>query len=177
MAVAGAAKRYARAAFDLAKQQNSVDEWESELHHLLALVQNPVVAEFFESPAVPESAKSDSLVQELPGEARQYIRNFALLLLERGRLHQLPDIVEEFDRLVLEDRGIAIADVTTAVSLTDQEASLVERRVEQIISKKVQMRPHVDPDIIGGVVVRIGDMLIDGSVQTQLRALRQQMAR
>ena len=176
MAVAGAAKRYAQAAFDIAREQQALDAWERDLGRAVGVLQNREVAEFFDSPAIPEDAKQQAITQLLPGEAERYVRNLLLLLLERRRLAQLPQVAEVFRELVLRERGIAIADVTTAVDLTPQESEQVRERLRNLVGKAVEMRTHVDPGIIGGIVVRVGDDLIDGSVRTQLKDLRQRMA-
>lgn len=176
MAVAGAAKRYAQAAFSIAKEQGTFDEWERDLQRLRDVLSDPTVTEFFESPAVPEDAKQRAIVEVLPNETRRYVRNLALLLLERDRIMQLPQVVEVFHELVLEARGIAVAEVTTAVELTAPEAEEVRERLARIMAKRIEMRVRVDPAIIGGLVVRVGDNLIDGSVRTQLAQLRQRMA-
>jgi len=177
MSVGGAAKRYAQAAFDVAKEHDKLDEWERELTQLTATLGNPESEEFFEHPAVPPEAKQAALRTMVTGEDQQAVRNLLLLLLERDRLHQLPQIVEVFHSLVLEDRGVAIANVTTAVELQPKELDLVRSRLRQMVGKEIQITTQVDPEIIGGIVVRIGDMLLDGSVLTQLKQLRQRMSR
>lgn len=175
MRVAGAAKRYAQAAFEIAREQGTLEEWEQDLQILSDALQDPAVSEFFESPAVPIEAKQQAIEKVLPGESQRYVRNLALLLLERGRLAQLPQVYQVFHDLVLEARGIAVADVTTAVPLSEAEEEQVRTQLAQMIGKTVEMRPHVDPEIIGGLVVRVDDTLIDGSVRTQLAELRQRM--
>ncbi len=177
MSVGGAAKRYAQAAFDVAKNHEGLDEWEAELARLNATLQNPEVEEFFVHPAVPPEAKENALRTLTPRDDQHYIRNFMLLLLERDRLQQLPQIFQVFHELVLEDQGVVIADVTTAVKLDADEAAQVRARLEKMVGNEVQIRTRVDPDIIGGIVVHLGDTLIDGSVRTQLRQLRARMAR
>lgn len=176
MAVAGAARRYAQAAFDIAKEQGTIDQWERDLGQLLEVFQDSRVGPYFQNPAVPEESKRQSLASILAGDQHKLVRNFALLLLERGRLEQLPQIVESFHGLVLEERGIAIADVTTAVELQPAEFQRVQDQLTRLLGKEVHVRTQVDSDIIGGIVVRVGDTLIDGSVQTQLRTLRQRLA-
>lgn len=175
MPVAGAAKRYAQAAFDIAREQGTLDQWEQDLQRLAGALANPTVSEFFESPAVPVAAKRQAIEGILPDPSQQLVRNLALLLLERGRLPQLPQVAEVFQHLLLQERGIAIAEVTTAVPLSPDEEAEVRERVAALIGKQVEMRPRVDPDIIGGIVVRVEDNLIDGSVRTQLHQLRQRM--
>lgn len=177
MSVAGAAKRYAEAAFELAREQGALDQWERDLQRLADVLRDPSVAEFFDSPAIPVDAKQRAIEAILPDPSQQYVRNLAFLLLERGRLSQLPQVVEVFRDLVLQERGIAIAEVTTAVDLTPDEAEQVRERLGQLTGKQIQLKPRVDPSIIGGIVVRIGDDLIDGSVRTQLTQLRQRMVR
>lgn len=175
MAVAGAARRYAQAAFDVAREHNALDEWEADFQRLVDVLRDPAVAEFFASPAVPEEAKQQAVQQLLPAPQQQLVRNLVLLLLERGRFAQLPDVAAVFHDLVLEARGIAIADVTTAVELSAEQARQVREQVSHIVGKQVEMHLRVDPAIIGGIVVRVGDELIDGSVRTQLNQLRRRM--
>ncbi len=177
MSVGGAAKRYAQAAFDVAKDHGNLDAWETQLAQLSSTLQNPEVEEFFVHPAVPPEAKQAALRTMVPRDDQKYVRNLMLLLLERDRLEQLPQIVEVFHEMVLQDRGIVIADVTTAVALDAAEVDKVRERLKGMVGKEIQIRTHVDPDIIGGIVIRMGDTLIDGSVRTQLRQLRQSMAR
>lgn len=177
MSVGGAAKRYAQAAFDVAKEQSRLDEWERDLNHLTATLGNSESEEFFEHPAVATEDKQAALRSLVPSEQQHGVRNLALMLLERNRLQQLPQIVEVFHSLVLDDRGVAIANVTTAIDLTPDELDLVRTKIQQMVGKELELTTHVDPEIIGGIVVRIGDMLLDGSVITQLKQLRQRMGR
>lgn len=175
MVVTGTAKRYAQAAFDLAKDQGVLDQWEHDLQALVDVVQNPETAVFFENPAIPAESKQQVIEDLLPQPDQQYTRNFALLLLERDRFGELPGVLEFFQELMLEDRGIAIAEVTTAIELTPDEQQAVEERLSRILGKQILMRPRVDPSIIGGIVARVGDDLIDGSVRTQLTQMKRQL--
>ena len=175
MAASGAARRYAQAAFELAKGQGALDTWERDLARLNGALSNPTVHEFFDHPAIPDEAKRQSLTTLLPSDADTFVRNLAMLMLDRGRLNQLPGVVEAFHDLVLQDRGIAIANITTAIELDPQELQQVVAQVGRIIGKEISPRTFVDESIIGGVVVRVGDSLIDGSVRTQLIQLREQM--
>lgn len=177
MSVGGAAQRYAQAAFDVAKDHNNVDEWEAELVRLNRELGGSELGQFFGHPAVPAEAKEAVLRSMVPSDDARYVRNLLLLLLERDRLQQLPQIVEGFHHLVLEDRGVVVAEVTTAIELQPEETELIRAKLREMVGKSIQITTRVDSAIIGGIVVRIGDMLLDGSVRTQLRQLRQRMAR
>lgn len=175
MAASGAAKRYAQAAFELAKSQHKLDVWERDLGRLLTAMENPTVHEFFENPAIPDEAKRHAIGTLLPDDADTFVRNLLLLMLDRGRLDLLPGLVETFRELVLVDRGIAIANITTAIELQPAELRQVVAQIGRLVGKEIEPRTYVDPAIIGGVVVHVGDTLIDGSVRTQIARLREQM--
>src|SRR5690606_13254586 len=102
--------------------------------------------------------------------------NLARLLLERGRLADLPAIFELFEDGIRAERGIVVANVTTAEPLGPAEQELVKKRLSDMTGKQVELKLTVDPDIIGGIVARIGDVLVDGSVFSQLRRLRARLA-
>lgn len=175
MAIAGAAKRYGQAAFDVAREHNAIDQWERDLDMLSSLLSDDASMEFFESPAVNRSAKVKVLEDILPADDQVLIRNLLLLLLERRRFYQVQDVIEMFRELALEHRGIAVARVETAVELTHDEETLVKERLSTVLGKQVEVLARVNPDIIGGIVAQVGDELIDGSVRTQLAALRRRM--
>jgi F-type H+-transporting ATPase subunit delta len=176
MAVAGAAKRYGQAAFDVAREHDLVDQWEQDLLMITDVLKDPGTMEYFQSPAVRRSAKEEALTRMLPAENQVLLRNLFLLLLERRRFHQIHDVAAVFQELVLEERGIAIARVATAVELTEEEIEMVRERLSAILGKTIEVLPQVNPEIIGGIVAQIGDDLFDGSVRTQLASLKRRLA-
>jgi F-type H+-transporting ATPase subunit delta len=177
MAVAGAARRYGQAAFDVAREHDALDHWEESLTSLAQMLEDPQSAEYFASPAVPRRSKLETVSKILPGEENRLVRNLVSLLLERDRFDLLPDVVEVFTDMVLEARGIVIARVTTAVELTPDERALVQRQLSSMLGRTVELRTEVDEGIIGGIVAQVGDDLLDGSVRTQLANLRRRLAR
>jgi F-type H+-transporting ATPase subunit delta len=98
------------------------------------------------------------------------------LLLERKRVELLPQVAQAFADRVRRHRGIEMAEVTTAVPLGDAERELIAQRLTQYLQKQVEMTTRVDPDVIGGVVVRVGDQLFDASVRGKLERLRRRLA-
>lgn len=177
MAVRGVAKRYAQAVFDIANESGSHEQWLADLTTLASAADDRVAGEFFTGPNAPEQAKRRAVDNLLPRADQQLARNLAYMLIQRHRFDILPDMVNVFRDMVLEAQGIAIADVTTAVEMTADERASVERQLSALVGKRIELRARVDPDLIGGLVARIGDQLIDGSVISQLRDMRAALAR
>jgi F-type H+-transporting ATPase subunit delta len=171
----GAAKRYTQAVFSLAKEKGNFDQWSAELDTLAAVVSDRQAAVYLASPKVPENQKQALLDQALAGGSSE-VKNLATLLLQRNRLGIAPGIAEGFQDAVLEERGIAVAEVTTAEPLDAEGQAIVRERLSQMVGKEIELRMKVDPAIIGGIIARIGDQLIDGSVLQQLRRLRTRLA-
>lgn len=177
MAARGIARRYAQAVFELARETDSVATWQVQLTRLADIANDDVAGAFFKSPSVDTKDKHAAVTQFLPGEANQQARNLALLLIQRHRFEIAPDILDVFQSLLLASQGIAVAEVTTAVELSDTERANVATKLTELMGQQVQVRTRVDPSIIGGLIARVGDRMIDGSVESQLRNLRARVAR
>jgi F-type H+-transporting ATPase subunit delta len=170
-----AAKRYAQAVFELAKERGTLDRWLDDLALLSDLMGDDRAAAYFANPSVSEADKL-KLVDGALANAQPEARNLARLLVHRRRMGIIPEIAQLYGAAVLDERGIAIAEVTTADPLGPREQEMVRTQLGRLVGKTVQLRLHTDPSIIGGVVARIGDQLIDGSVVNQLRRLRARLA-
>jgi F-type H+-transporting ATPase subunit delta len=177
MAARGVAKRYAQAVFELAREQQTTEQWLADLTRLAEAANDPVVGGFFSDPNQPVKVKLESIQKLLPDLKSQEALNLGRLLVTRRRFEILPELLEVYRDLLLESQGIAIAQVTTAVELTSAEQQDVRERLAKIVGRTIELRARVDPSIEGGLVARIGDQLIDGSVATQLRNLRATLAR
>ena len=170
-----AAKRYAQAAFELARDREELDAWERDLHSLGAALETPGAMAFLSNARVTNAAKEEVLSRVLDRPA-PLAWNFLRLLTERNRLALLPQIIESFQQMVDAEHGIAHAQVVTAVSLSDAERTAIVRRLSELTGKNVQVQTREDPEILGGLIARIGDRLIDGSTKTKLIALKRQLA-
>jgi F-type H+-transporting ATPase subunit delta len=171
----GAAKRYAQAVLSLAKERGTLDAWHDDLSQLSALMSDDAAVSFFASPNATEERKFEILDQVLVN-GQPEAKNLARLLLERERLDDLPSIFELFEDGIRAERGIVVAEVTTAEPLAPAEQELVKARLSEMTGQQVELKLTVDPEIIGGLVARIGDVLLDGSVISQLRRLRARLA-
>ncbi|MFN8590665.1 MAG: ATP synthase F1 subunit delta [Thermomicrobiales bacterium] len=167
-----AAKRYAQAVFSLGKEQNALDAWQHDLTLLSDIASDHTTAAFLSNPSVDEKQKVTAVEQALSNQVQAETLNLVRLLIERGRVGLIPQIRELFDDQLREERGIAVAHVTTAEPLTDDEREFVLKHLEQLTGKRIELAQKVDPDIIGGIIVRIGDQVIDGSVRNKLEKLR-----
>jgi F-type H+-transporting ATPase subunit delta len=167
----GAAKRYVQAVVEIARENQNFDAWQRDLERLNLLAADEQVAAFLKNPSVQTNAKKQAMDVVL-ADAQPEARNFAHLLIERRRTDLIPEIVTAFDEAALAERGVVMADVTTAEPLTDELQADVKERIGAMVGKSVELRLHTDPDIIGGLIAQVGDQVIDGSVQTRLRRLR-----
>jgi len=169
------ARRYAEAVFGLAAADNGYDAWAADLDRLEALLDVPIVAKALTSPAVPAREKLNVIAAEAPG-LRPQTNNLISLLLHRERLELLPDIARAFHERLNRMRGVAVATVTTAVPLDASTRGQLALRLARYVGQQIEMETTVDPSILGGVVVRVGDLLLDGSVRGRLETMRRRLA-
>lgn len=175
MARATSSRRLAQAAFEVALAREGLDRWEKDLADVQALLSNEDFAAMLESPQVPARVKLDG-VGMLLRDVSPRVRNFVGVLVTRGQTRRFEAIFEQFHRLADDRRGIARAEVVTAVPLDDERRGRVAQGLETFVGKKVILTERVDPAIIAGVVARVGDRLIDGSARARLRDLRGALA-
>jgi F-type H+-transporting ATPase subunit delta len=172
----GSARRYAEAAFEIASESGAFEEWSGELRVIAEFVEQPDVAGVLRSGRVPLVEKRRLLEAALAGSVSRLAMNLVLLLLERGRIELMRGVQVAFQEKVDERLNVAHATVTTAVPLPDDEQRAVAAKLSSLTGKEVDVTSIVDESIIGGVVARIGDQLIDGSTRTRLQALKRRLA-
>ena len=175
MALSGAVpKRYAEAVLQLAEESGSRDDWTTALDRVAEELE-PESLRLLSAPTYPLEARRAALEQITTDEAPG-IKALVQTLLERERIALLPAIVRSYhDLLDVRDR-IEKAVITTAIEVTPAERRELVARLERESGKRLRATFVVDPALQGGLVVRIGDHQIDGSVRTRLAALRQQLA-
>ena len=177
MPASAAARRYAQAVFDIAKEQNTLAEWDLDLRVMReTLEDNPSLTRVLQNPETSVSQMHRVVERLFQPTVSPLAFNLVKLLVQHRRLLLAPQIQEAFEDLYLEDQGIAYADVTTAVELTPVEEARVVESLARLTGKTIKLRTHVDPDILGGILARVGDQLIDGTVATRLRQLKNRLA-
>jgi F-type H+-transporting ATPase subunit delta len=168
----GAGRRYAEAAFELAVRDDKVEAWQRDLALAAAMARDERVARVIDSPAAPFGERRKVVEQLLAKHVSPQALNLALLLAKRGRFGVLPSVSSEFDARVRQTRGIVAATVTTPEPLSAKDLAAVQVRVEQLAGASVELATGIDPGLIGGLTINIGDRLIDASVRGRLERLR-----
>jgi F-type H+-transporting ATPase subunit delta len=175
MAIRTYARRYSQAVFNIARERNELDRWQSDLRKIATLGEDAPFMALMENPKIHFEAKARLLTERL-GEINPLALNLVYLLVARGRLHLVDDIADEYQRLLDSYRGIERAEVTTAIGLDDEDRRRLEERLGAVVGKKVVLKPRVDPSVLGGIVARVGGKLLDGSTRSKLEALKKAMA-
>ncbi|MFY9812778.1 MAG: ATP synthase F1 subunit delta [Dehalococcoidales bacterium] len=171
------ARRYSQAIFRMALQEKDLNRWQTDLRKVATLLKDSALAALIANPKITGEEKSKTLAQRL-GEINPLVIKLVLLLAAKGKVAAIDDIAEEYQALVDNFRGIEgteIAEITTAIPLDDADKLKIAQRITEIVGKPVQLRPKVDPAIIGGIIIRVGDKLIDGSLRSKLAALRKDL--
>jgi F-type H+-transporting ATPase subunit delta len=134
----------------------------------------PELRSVLRNPQIDAGAKAEVLT-EILGDADELIRNFLLLTAEKGRIGDVEEMAREFERLVArEERRLAV-DLTTAYELSDEEAAELIRQIEEASGRRVEATRHVDPSLIGGIVLQAGSLRLDASVRGRLNRLRREL--
>lgn len=170
------ARRYAEAVFEIAERDGTVELWLSQLSDIAQAVTRPEVVRRLEDPHVPIEARAQALHDVAGKDMLPQMANLLGLVLRRRRVDSMPHIAREFKRLYNRRAGIVEAAATSAMELDQQEIAALTTRLEKMTGKKIELDTSVDPRILGGIQVRIGDTLYDGSVRGRLERLRARLA-
>ncbi len=174
------AHTYARAFAELVEGQGGRDMIEDclgELEGILEIArQDPAFSEFLASRVLPTQKRSDAIDRIFSGRINDVTRRFLQVLNEKGRLSHLPAIVSAIDAVVQERFGRIEVDVYTAAPIDAGELRAIRDKLTATLNKDVVVHPYVDSAMLGGVRMRIGDQLIDGSLSTRLRKLRDKLS-
>jgi F-type H+-transporting ATPase subunit delta len=168
------ARRYAQAAFEIAGQRNVLDRWAQDLGKLERALETGDLRFILSHTKVPMPLKEQVARQALNG-VDPLVVNLLLVLVKRRMLEILPEVNREFLRVVDQARGRERVEVVSAVALDQAERQRIESFVRDMVAKEVVLDTRVDPSVIGGLLVKVGDTLIDGSTRGRLEDLRKRL--
>jgi F-type H+-transporting ATPase subunit delta len=167
---------YARSVLELATAQNQAREIGQELEELAKIIDaDEAFRVFMSNPAVGEADRAKVLEKVFRGRVAPLVMNFLLVANRRGRLRILDQIVQAYSDLLEQQLGIVEVDVFVAQKLSSEQFDQVRERVGQALKREVVLHQYVDESIIGGLVLRVADRLLDASVKAQLQAIRRQL--
>ena len=167
-------KRYAQAMFELALEQDQLDQWDSDLEFTDGVLQDSEFRALLKHADVPISDKLRA-VEAVLQETHPLVRNLASLLVTKGLIDVVQDLRAAYTGLLDQHRGRQRVQVTSAVPLEQRELERISQFVSNLIRKEVVVATDVDESILGGVVIQVGDRLLDGSTGSRLDELRNRM--
>ncbi|KPQ34665.1 MAG: F-type H+-transporting ATPase delta subunit AtpH [Phormidesmis priestleyi Ana] len=168
---------YAQALLSIAQSKDAVDEVSNIAGELLSLLKaSDELSEFLANPITSGEAKKGVLNQVLGDGANQQMKNFLMLLVDRGRIYLAEPILQQFQAKVRELKQAVLAEVISAVELSDEQKETVRQKVQRMTeARSVELETRVDPDLIGGVIIQIGSQVLDASIRGQLRRIGLQL--
>ncbi len=170
------ARNYAEALFELAEREGEVERWGEALELIAGIVhEEPRVRAFLETPRIQTSEKNQVLRSAFEGKVPDRVLHFLLLVVDRRRQRLLQEITAEYRALLDERLGRAHVTVQVAREMDEDERARVQERLSAILGKEAILDVQVRPELLGGVVFRSGDMILDGSVRRRLQRMRRRL--
>jgi F-type H+-transporting ATPase subunit delta len=165
------ARPYARAAFDEARGEQRLNEWSGALKAAALAVRDPRVDNLLGNPHVTAEQLASLLIELAGPGLGEHGANFVRTLAANHRLAYLPEISEQFETLKDTDQGVTDVTVTSATALSEAQQQQLSAAMEKRLRRKVRLRSEVDPALIGGAILRSGDLVIDGSLSSRLQRI------
>jgi len=173
------AAQHAKEIFKIALESNELNRWQNSLRNLASLTRDKTLVASLENPGTAIDDKAKILAERL-GEAHPDVLKLVSELINKGRLTVLDDISYEYQRLLDTHHGIEgteTAEITTAIPLDDEYVLDISKRLTEMAGKPVVVTTKVEPNLIGGIVIKVGDKVIDGSIKSKLAVLKRELGR
>ena len=167
------ARRYAKALFAVGKEDGKFEEYSDNLQGMAQLYADTDLADSLTNPLYPVDVREKVMEGVVaPIGVDKVMANFLSLLVEKKRADVLPDIADEYQIMVDAEKNVSHGTVVSAVELSKELQAKVQATLEKITGKKVELTASVDPSIIGGIIAKVGDLELNGSIKTQLASLK-----
>ena len=172
-----AARPYARAVYTLAKENNSVDSWGEALNLMAAVASDATMQEVLDNPQLSKEKKAELMIQVLGDKASQQQQNLVKLMAENGRLKAVKEVADQFEVYRAEAEGKVDAEVISAFALSGEQEQAITDMLKRKLGREVSITTSTDESLSGGVVIKAGDTIIDGSMKSQLESLALNLGR
>ena len=169
-------RRYAKALFDVAISKDRVNKYIQDLTAIVQLIdESTEIKQVIRHPEISIKEKKNFFIKLFKGKIDEDLLTFLLILIEKDRILFLKEKLAELKKIDLEERGSVTARVQTVQPLKEYQKNALIEKLMNLYHKQVELREVIDPDLLGGIVIKVGDELIDGSVRTTVEELRQNM--
>ncbi len=175
MPVGASARRYAQAVFELAVDRDELDQWLEDIRQLADSVSNEEFVSTLSAPRIAGAQKEQVIRESLGFSVNRLALNLMFLLTSRNLVHLLPEIADRFQEMMDAHRGIERAEAVSAVPMSDAQQEEVTKMLVGASGKDVRLTTRVDPEILGGMIIRVGDQVMDGSARTRLQTMRRDL--
>lgn len=166
-------RRYALALYKVAEEKNKVDEYLQDLREICDIIDNnKELKAVIEYPQISTKQKKRIFIDIFKGKIDEELLSFLLILIEKGRILYLREKLNQFEQINLEKKNVVIAQVKSVIEMTDEQTSTLKSKLEKMYNKTVIIKHEIDKSIIGGLYVRIGNDVIDGSIKSKLDDMR-----
>lgn len=172
-----AARPYARAAYNLATDTSCVEDWSDALGLMAAVAGDAAMAEVLDNPQLGRDQKGELLIKVIGDKLTEQQKNLVKLMAENGRLQALAEVVNQFEIYRAEAEGKIDAEVVSAFALSDEQEQAIIAALKIRLGREVTLSTTVDESLIGGAVIKAGDIVIDGSMKSQLELLALSLSR
>lgn len=169
------ARPYAKAAFQFADEHNRLAEWSQQLAVAAAVSEDTTVAKLLQNPKITSAAKAEQFLALLGDELSPEVRNFVTLLAQNKRLPAMAEIAELYEQLKSAKERSVDVDITSTFELADGQTQQLAAALKSKLGQEVNVTSEVDASLLGGVIIRAGDLVIDGSVRGKLAKLAETM--
>lgn len=166
-------RRYALALYKVAEEKNKVDEYLQDLREICDIIDNnKELKAVIEYPQISTKQKKRIFIDIFKGKIDEELLSFLLILIEKGRILYLREKLNQFEQINLEKKNVVIAQVKSVIKMTDEQTSTLKSKLEKMYNKTVIIKHEIDKSIIGGLYVRVGNDVIDGSIKSKLDDMR-----
>jgi F-type H+-transporting ATPase subunit delta len=170
-------KTYSSALFEVAQESGMIDQILAEYEFVVnSINENPEFYEILKSPKIILEDKKNIIDQTFADQISAELNNFFKLLIDKKRSNALLDIFEEFNEQVNEHKGYVVAKVESVIPLDAKEIEALQAKLNKVTGKTVTVNNVINPDIMGGLVINVGDKIIDGSVKRKLESMKHDLA-
>lgn len=166
-------KRYALALYKVAEEKDKVDIYLQDLREIVELIDNNIeFQQIIKHPQISTSKKKKTFIKIFKGHIDEELLSFLLILIEKDRILYLKEKLAEMEKIHLERMNTLLADIKTVIPLTEEEKKTLVTKLENKYDKKIILKEEIDESIIGGVFIKVGNDVIDGTIRNKLKEMR-----